>query len=87
MIDYKGPCEIDVSCVTMKKPYRAHPYKLVTKNETEKGYSTVKLVVTDENREVMFPHMGINCVPKEDFKKSLDKRKIDPFGGNYQYLQ
>ncbi|XP_041985024.1 embryonic polarity protein dorsal-like isoform X2 [Aricia agestis] len=85
---HRGPAVIVVSCVTKDEPYKPHPHNLVGRERCENGVCTLKINVTEENPQVSFSNLGIQCVKRKDIGEALNNRerlKVDPFKTGYAH--
>lgn len=89
IVGYEGPAVLIISCVTDTKPYRQHPYKVVSR-EREKvkgGAFTMKLIGDDMT--VTLEGLGVQCVKKMELEESLKERQslnIDPFKAGFNHI-
>lgn len=82
---FQGRAYAVVSCVTADEPYRQHPYMIVGRKECEQG--VCKLKVPTDTMILELSNIGIRCVKKCDFNKSLKDRKtlkVDPFKAGFE---
>lgn len=85
---HRGPAIVVVSCVTREEPYKPHPHNLVGRERCDNGVCTVKTNVTDENPQVSFSNLGIQCVKRKDIAEALKTRerlRVDPFRTGYNH--
>ncbi|XP_026486466.1 transcription factor p65-like isoform X6 [Vanessa tameamea] len=85
---HKGPAIVVVSCVTREEPYKPHPHNLVGRERCENGVCTVKTTINEENPQVSFSNLGIQCVKRKDIADALKTRerlRVDPFRTGYNH--
>ncbi|CAH0714714.1 unnamed protein product, partial [Brenthis ino] len=85
---HKGQVVIVVSCVTRDEPFKPHPHNLVGRERCENGVCTLKTTITDENPQVSFSNLGIQCVKRKDITDALktrEKLRVDPFKTGYNH--
>lgn len=61
---------------------RPHPHNLVGREKCDEGVCTVKTTITEENPQVSFSNLGIQCVKRKDIANALRTRerlRVDPF--------
>ncbi|XP_023942263.1 embryonic polarity protein dorsal isoform X2 [Bicyclus anynana] len=88
VVGHKGPAIIVVSCVTREAPYKPHPHNLVGREKCDEGVCTVKTTITEENPQVSFSNLGIQCVKRKDIASALKTRerlRVDPFRTGYNH--
>ncbi|XP_053613180.1 embryonic polarity protein dorsal isoform X2 [Plodia interpunctella] len=84
---YKGRVVVVVSCVTKDEPFKPHPHNLVGR-ECQRGVCTVRETITEENCQVAFKNLGIQCVKRRDIAEALRVReelRVDPFKTRYHH--
>ncbi|XP_044002099.1 embryonic polarity protein dorsal-like isoform X1 [Aphidius gifuensis] len=91
VIGYVGRAVVVVSLVTKDSysgKYRAHPHNLVGKGcIEERGVCHVK-ISPNNNMEVSFSNLGIQCVKKKEIGTSFKTRKeirVDPFKAGFSH--
>nr|XP_034827218.1 embryonic polarity protein dorsal isoform X7 [Maniola hyperantus] len=85
---HKGPAIIVVSCVTREAPYKPHPHNLVGREKCDEGVCTVKTTITEDNPQVSFSNLGIQCVKRKDIANALKTRerlRVDPFKTGFNH--
>ncbi|XP_050347280.1 embryonic polarity protein dorsal isoform X2 [Nymphalis io] len=85
---HKGSVVVVVSCVTREEPYKPHPHNLVGRERCNNGVCTFKTSITEENPQVSFSNLGIQCVKRKDIADALKVReglRVDPFRTGYSH--
>lgn len=80
--NYVGPAIVVVSCVTVDKPHRPHPHKIVGKECCKDGICSMELLITPNNSTVSFHTIGVRCVKRIDVKQAMElkkRTKVNPY--------
>ncbi|CAH2108688.1 unnamed protein product [Euphydryas editha] len=67
---------------------KPHPHNLVGRERCDRGVCTVRTNVTDENPQISFSNLGIQCVKRKDIAEALRTReelRVDPFRTGYNH--